>query len=79
MNIDEIIKKYENDPQKRWLLPDGSIVIGEEVDEENKLHYVIKNGDTITVDYAGNHRPLANLIPPTSTEIVVKGTKIIIP
>jgi hypothetical protein len=74
MDKQELIKKYKQKEKKRtplWLLGDGSTVIGEEVDENNRLNYVIQKGDKIFIEYAGKHRPVANLAKRKSITITV--------
>lgn len=64
-------KKGEKPTRAHWRLKDGSIVIGEEVDEQNRLQYVIKRGNEIKIEYAGKHRPVANLISPKGETVIV--------
>ena len=53
MNKAEIIKKYEKlNPKARGKLKDGGEIIGEEVDENNFLHYVIKRDKKVSVEMA---------------------------
>lgn len=77
MNKQKILEKYKKRKTHipRWLLKNGSVVIAEEVDEENRLHYVIKRGDEFKIEYAGEHRPIANLVPKERKRIAVKLTE----
>jgi hypothetical protein len=74
MNKDNIIKKYIDDMVRkpRFILSDKSIVVGEEIDENNKLHYVILKNGKYFIDYAGKHRPVFSLIQNKSQTIKIK-------
>ena len=49
-----LIKKYQagDHPVLRRLLDGSGVVIGDAADEHNRLLYVIKRGNSITVEYA---------------------------
>lgn len=54
MDKTTLIKKYQkikNLPDK-GRLKDGGVIIGSEVDEDNRLHYVVKKDDQITIELA---------------------------
>ncbi len=64
----EVIKKYKGKPHHKSLLKlsDGNTVIGEEVDEDNKLFYVFRVADDIVVERANKYRISSVLREPAS-------------
>lgn len=52
-NQDLIIEKYKAFLERQLhLLPNGRVVVGEEVDEENRLWYVIRDKEVYTIELA---------------------------
>jgi hypothetical protein len=78
MNKPDIINRYHRQPKHtaRWKLRDGAVVIGEEIDELNRLQYVIKRGNEITVELAEGIIPVENLIKGNVLKIRVPGKSI---
>lgn len=74
MDKKKIIDRYKKEKNltPSFLLRDGAIVVGEEVDEENKLYYVIKRGSELTVERANKNRPFRNLKPATHEKVTIK-------
>ena len=67
MDIAAIIEQYKNDranEKQLLILRGGRIVVGEEIDEKNMLHYVIRDKDTYTVESAWNQQIIKNLVIP---------------
>lgn len=56
-NVEQVLKKYTTGtwPVIRQL-QDGGEVIGDAVDENNALLYVIRRGDEITLEHAENQK-----------------------
>lgn len=54
MDKDKIIKKYNklNEHRVKGRLADGGKILGEEVDQNNFLHYIVKRGDKLSVEEA---------------------------
>lgn len=47
----KILNKYKNkNLSPKFILQDGGVVIGSEVDENNQLHYVIERGNNISIE-----------------------------
>jgi len=70
MDKEKIIEKYKNIEQVQMhVLQDGRVVIGEEVDEENHLFYVIRDGDNYTVESAWNQPVISVIVRGGSDEL----------
>lgn len=71
----QLAHKYSHPQTQKnlWILKDGAMVVGEEVDDDNRLLYVIKKGNDITVDYASNHKPVSLLRAPKVETVTIKG------
>ncbi len=79
MNNKKILEKYNKvkNKVKQMELANDSHVVGTEVDEDNKLWYVIQKGSELTLERA-NRKKIKHL-PPVSGKksITVKGKKIV--
>lgn len=64
METNKILQKVRAQKKftERYRLADGSIVVDTTVDEQNRLHYVIKKGNNFKVELAENNKPVENLI-----------------
>ncbi len=64
MKKDEVLQKFKEKPvhEKLLQLKRGGSVIGEEVDEENRLWYVIEKEGQITLERA-NGKLVENIVP----------------
>lgn len=75
MNKQAIINRYKNKTEPQSILPDGRIVLGEEVDELNRLNYVIKDGNKLSVEYAGNVRQVNSFVKESRFSVIVEMKK----
>lgn len=55
MNKTALLKKHEKRKEPKMRLSDNSVVIASEVDEENKLWYVIERKGIRTLERAKGH------------------------
>ncbi len=68
----KLLTSYKNKPM-RFVLRDGGVVVGEEVDENNQLHYIIKRGDTLTSEKASGSKniPIYRILPSGKRTITI--------
>lgn len=72
MNTDKIIEDYSNieEPEEKGLLSDGGVILGSIPDEENRLNYIVKRDNIITIEPAYNASiSQMNLITTSDIEI----------
>lgn len=75
MDKQKLIEKYKKEKKhtERFQLQHG-VVIGTEVDENNQLLYVIKDGNEYRIEKASKNRPIASLLPISSRRhVIVRG------
>lgn len=74
MDKNKIIEKYKKlkDKEKLLITKSGETVIGNEVDENNQLWYVLEKDGNITVEKAENKRISQILWKNVGTKVTIK-------
>ena len=70
LNEQQIIDTYRDAPAL-YGLHDGRDVIGHEADAENRLVYVVRRGEEITLEYATDVQPIMTIVPTPGHSVTV--------
>lgn len=53
-NKEEILEKYKNENTVLYPVVEGGAVIAQEIDDKNRLLYIIRKNDELSVEFASN-------------------------